>query len=64
MGGKMIIAIPVKRLDVFDELEIDMKICVFCDTLTNLFYCSQCEEYKGLMTIPEWEQYTGEVWEE
>jgi hypothetical protein len=43
---------------------MESRVCVFCDELTNTFYCSKCEEYKGLMTITEWEKYTGEVWEE
>lgn len=42
----------------------DTKVCVFCDTLTDTFYCPDCQEYKGLMTIAEWEAYTGEVWED
>jgi hypothetical protein len=42
----------------------DTKVCVYCDTLTTLWYCKSCHEYKGLMTIEDWEQYTGEVWEE
>jgi len=50
--------IPVSILE--DE---DTKVCVFCDTATDLPYCSGCQEYKGLMTITEWESYTGETWE-
>jgi hypothetical protein len=64
MGGKMIMTVPVKTLDTFDELEMEARVCVFCDELTDTFYCSKCQEYKGLMTILEWEKYTGEVWEE
>lgn len=43
--------------------EDETKVCVFCDTATDMPYCSGCQEYKGLMTIAEWEDYTGEVWE-
>ena len=39
------------------------KVCTFCDTMVDGFICSDCGEYKGLMTIDEWEDYTGEVWE-
>lgn len=39
------------------------KVCVFCDDVTTLPYCGGCQEYKGLMTIEEWEDYTGETWE-
>lgn len=42
----------------------DYKICVFCDTPTSLYYCPPCNDYKGLMTVDEWEAYTGETWEE
>lgn len=52
-------------LDVIDFLfdEDDLKVCVFCDMDTRLPYCVACQEYKGLMTVAEWEAYTGEVWE-
>jgi hypothetical protein len=54
-----LMTIPVSILE--DE---DTKVCVFCDTLTDTFYCATCQEYKGLMTISEWETYTGEKWED
>lgn len=41
----------------------DYMVCVFCDESTTLPYCANCQEYKGLMTIEDWEAYTGEVWE-
>lgn len=41
----------------------DILVCVFCDQTTTLPYCALCNEYKGLMTIAEWQSYTGEVWE-
>lgn len=47
----------------FLDMEDDIKVCVYCDTDTTLPYCTSCNEYKGLMTIAEWESYTGEVWE-
>lgn len=51
--------IPVSVLE--DE---DIKVCVFCDAYAGDFFCNQCNEYKGLMTIKEWEAYTGETWED
>lgn len=39
-----------------------MKICIFCGNETNEMSC-YCGEYKGLMTIAEWEAYTGEKYE-
>ena len=55
----MILTIPVKLID-----NDEVKVCVYCDMQTTELYCGYCMEYKSLMTIPEWEQYTGEVWEE
>ena len=51
--------IPVSVLE-----DQDVKVCVFCDTLAGEYYCNLCNEYKGLMTIKEWETYTGETWED
>lgn len=49
----------------FDGIDSDERmVCVFCDQDTTLPYCALCQEYKGLMTIEEWENYTGEKWEE
>jgi hypothetical protein len=53
------ISIPRSILDIDEP-----KVCVFCDTLTDLPYCAGCQEYKGLMIIDEWESYSGERWEE
>lgn len=51
--------------DIWDLLEdSDTMVCVFCDNATALPYCGACNEYKGLMTIEEWESYTGETWED
>lgn len=51
--------------DVIDTLlgEDTRRVCVFCDTETHSPACRRCHEYKGLMTIDEWESYTGEVWD-
>ena len=50
---------------VWDALdEGDTMVCVFCDQDTTLPYCTSCEDYKGLMTVADWESYTGEVWDE
>ena len=47
---------------LFDGLDEGNLVCVYCDQETSLPYCALCQEYKGLMTIEEWESYTGEVW--
>lgn len=52
--------IPVSLID-----NEEIMVCVFCDTLAgDLPYCASCMDYKGMMTIPDWENYTGEVWED
>lgn len=38
-------------------------VCVFCNDYADEFFCSSCNEYKGLMTLAEWLAYTGDVWE-
>jgi hypothetical protein len=51
--------------EAFDRLsDLDTKVCVFCDTATDRYACPDCGEYKGLMSIEDWESYTGEVWED
>lgn len=48
------------------------KVCVFCDCraefatvgLTIVQFCPDCRDYKGLITVEEWEDKTGEVWED
>lgn len=39
-----------------------MRICVFCDNAVEGIVCPTCHEYKGLMPIEEWEDYTGQEW--
>ena len=56
------ISIPRSAFDLFDENEF--AICVFCDNATSLPYCPGCQEYKGLMSVSDWEDYTGEIWED
>ena len=49
----------------FERLsDLDTKVCIFCDTATVRMSCPDCGEYKGLMSIEEWEDYTGEAWDE
>ena len=50
--------------EAFERLsDLDVRVCVFCDQDTTSYACPSCGEYKGLMSIAEWESYTGEVWE-
>ena len=51
--------------DIFESLDsMDNLVCVYCDNRVYDVYCSNCMEYKGIMTVDEWEDYTGEVWED
>lgn len=50
--------------DAYERLsDLDTKVCVYCDCETARYACPSCGEYKGLMSIEDWESYTGEVWE-
>lgn len=42
----------------------ETQVCAYCDTATDLPYCARCQEYDGLMSVEQWEAYTGETWEE
>jgi hypothetical protein len=46
------------------EIEKPEFVCVFCDRGLVGTGCWHCNEYKGVMTLAEWEAYTGQVWEE
>ena len=37
-------------------------VCCFCDTVNEIgsYFCWNCREYKGLMTLADFEQYYGE----
>lgn len=57
----MTITVTRSIMDLLDEGET--LVCVFCDNPTALPWCEGCQEYKGLMTIADWEAYTGETWD-
>jgi hypothetical protein len=46
------------------EKERQMVVCVYCEEVVAPPVCVTCNEYKGLMTVGEWEDYTGEKWED
>ena len=61
-GKKMTtISLPISLIESDERM-----VCVFCDDEVNeeMAYCTKCNEYKGIMTIAEWEDYTGEKWED
>jgi len=38
-------------------------VCLYCAEVLSNVMCFDCQDYKGVMTMKEWEDYTGEVWE-
>jgi hypothetical protein len=51
--------------EAFDRLsDLDTKVCCYCDTEVAGYACAACGEYKGVMSIEEWEAYTGYMWED
>ena len=42
--------------------EANQIVCVFCSDYSSQYFCSNCNEYKGLMTLGEWLAYTNESW--
>lgn len=55
------LSVPRDIVDAFHDGE--SLVCVYCDQEVSDLYCARCMEYKGIMTISEWEEYTGETWE-
>ena len=53
----------VSRMETLDESSV--RICSFCDIEVDAdsYVCPECDEYKGLVTIEEWESVSGEIWE-
>ena len=58
------VSVPVSVIDTLSDSD-DTLVCVFCDCEVDAdaFVCGCCREYKGIMTVSEWESYTGESWE-
>jgi len=42
--------------------EANLTVCVFCSDYASEYVCSNCGEYKGIMTLGEWLSYTQESW--
>jgi hypothetical protein len=55
------LSLPISLIESDERM-----VCVFCDDEVNeeMAYCPKCMDYKGIMTIAEWEDYTGEKWED
>ena len=45
---------------------LDRYVCVFCDLeVSNVaITCNECQEYKGIIPMEEWEAINGEAWED
>lgn len=40
------------------------RVCSYCDEATDHAFCDSCGEYSGLISIAQWEDINGEVWED
>lgn len=62
----MLMSEYVAAADAAYDRTLDRYVCVFCDTeVSNIaITCPECQEYKGIITMAEWEESTGEVWED
>ena len=58
------VSVPVAVIDMMDERD-EFMVCVYCDCEVDCdsIVCGSCREYDGLMTVSDWEDYTGETWE-
>jgi hypothetical protein len=54
---------PYDRFRVTEKENEMMVVCVYCEEVATPPVCEGCNEYKGLMTVGDWEDYTGEKWE-
>lgn len=56
-----VLSLPISLMESDERM-----VCVFCDDEVNeeMSYCPKCMDYKGIMTIAQWEDYTGEKWED
>jgi hypothetical protein len=51
LGSRMNILIP-------ESVPEDRMMCVYCDSEVASPFCVKCMEYKGVMSIAQWEEYT------
>jgi len=42
----------------------DTTICIDCFTEVSEWVCYSCREYKTIMTVGDWEAYSGEKYDE
>ena len=62
--GSARMALHYITASAFDAItDMDRKVCVYCDTEVYDYFCPSCNEYKGVMSVADWESYTGETWE-
>lgn len=51
LGSRMNILIP-------ESVPEDVMMCVYCDSEVASPYCIKCMEYKGVLNMQQWEEYT------
>lgn len=65
----MNVMIDRETMDLMEEWKDEQMVCTFCDWEvspigeSDIYFCHGCESYKGIMTVREWEAYTGEEWD-
>ena len=53
LGSRLNVLIPENLIE--DE---DTMMCVYCDSEVASPFCVKCMEYKGVMNMQQWEEYT------
>ena len=49
----MKMTVPVSLIENEDRM-----VCVYCDSEVASPFCVKCMEYKGVMNMQQWEEYT------
>lgn len=60
----MLMSEYVEACDRALDLEDTDKVCSYCDTRVVGIVCGECGEYDGIISLIEWEDINGEVWED
>ena len=53
----------VAAADAAFDRDDTLYVCVFCDVVIDLIVCPDCGDYKGAVTVAQWEEMNGEKWE-
>ena len=52
--------------DAAYDRTLDRYVCLFCDIEVSMdsITCKSCQDYKGIVTMLNWEEINGEEWED